>query len=297
MRILSFDIEEWFHILDLDSTRTEVQWNRFESRIQANTERILALLEDTGKKATFFCLGWIARKYPEVIRQIHAAGHEVASHSDVHTLVYEQEPQRFADELQKSVSAIEDIIGDKVRAYRAPGFSLTSGETWVVEKLLEAGLSVDCSVFPASRAHGGFPDFGQAGPAIVRCSLGSIREFPMNTMNLFGRPLVFSGGGYFRLLPYWLIRRWTADSAYVMTYFHPRDFDPGQPVIGDLGPIRRFKSYYGLGRAEDKLRRLLNEFDFVDVATAERSIDWDTVPIVQIDDSAVKTPTTASIAE
>lgn len=283
MNILSFDIEEWFHILDHPSTRTEEQWHRFEPRIDANVDRILQLLDDANQRATFFCLGWVARKHPRVVRRIDAAGHEVASHSDTHQLAYEQNQKDFSEDLQVSVSAIEDLTGKKIRAYRAPGFSLTSRNTWVLESLLELGITIDSSLFPARRSHGGFPEYGQTGPSILRIDGCEIREFPMNTVEIFGKGLVFSGGGYFRLLPYWLIRRWTASSAYVMTYFHPRDFDPGQPVIQDLGAYRRFKSYVGLARAEQKLRALLRDFEFVDLATAERQVDWALVPRVELD--------------
>jgi polysaccharide deacetylase family protein (PEP-CTERM system associated) len=283
MNILSFDIEEWFHILDHGATRTEEEWSNFDSRINSNVDRILLILDDNNQKATFFCLGWIGRHYPEVIRRIDAAGHEIASHSDRHQLVYEQTPREFEADLADSLSVLQDLTGRRVNTYRAPGFSVTAeNREWVFEKLLEAGIEIDCSVFPASRGHGGMPDFSEERPTLIQCRSGQLREFPINTHPVLGRRVVFSGGGYFRLMPYSLIRRFAKNSAYVMTYFHPRDFDKGQPVIGGLSQWRYFKSYYGLSSCERKLRQFLKDFDFVTVGAADTSIGWESVPTVRI---------------
>ncbi len=275
MNILTFDIEEWFHILDNPSTKTIAQWSRYERRLEANMERILGFLDDTGLKATFFCLGWVARQYPEVIRRIDALGFEVGTHSDLHQLIYEQNREGFATDLERSIKSLEDITGKKVRSFRAPGFSLKKGQKWVFEELVKQGIEIDCSIFPAHRAHGGFHDFGAAEPVKVMVEGEWIKEFPINLYPFMGRSLIFSGGGYFRLLPYAIIRRLMRKSNYVITYFHPRDFDPGQPVIGELSLVRRFKSYYGLGAAFEKLKRLTTEFTFMDLAGADAGIDWD----------------------
>ncbi len=169
---------------------------------------------------------------------------------------------------------LESITGKKVRAFRAPGFSFTTANTAFFEILLEAGIEVDCSVFLAPRAHGGFAGFGADGPARVCVNGRHLAEFPIRPFQLGNRPVVFSGGGYFRLLPYWAIRWFTRKSSYVMTYFHPRDFDPGQPLLHGLTWQRRFKTYVGLDSAFGKLRRLLTEFNFTDLRTAEQSVDW-----------------------
>ena len=283
MNILSFDIEEWFHILDHEATRTEKEWSRFGSRIHGNVDRILSMLDDHDQKATFFCLGWVGRNYPEVIRSIDAAGHEIASHSDLHQLAYEQTPQEFENDLASSLGLLGDLTGRKINIYRIPGFSLTSGnKEWVFDKLLESGIEIDCSVFPAARGHGGLPDFCEELPTLIESRTGRLREFPINTIQVLGRRLVFSGGGYFRLIPYPLIKRFAQDSEYVMTYFHPRDFDKDQPVISGLSQWRRFKSYYGLAGCERKLRRFIRDFDFVTVGEAEKLIDWESAPVVRI---------------
>ncbi len=274
MNILTFDIEDWFHILDNASTRDVGDWANYSSRFEPVVDRLLAILEERKLKATFFCLGWMAERHPHVIRQIHGLGHEIGTHSYAHQLVYEQTHGQFTDDFKRSLAALEEATGEKVRAYRAPGFSLTRENRWVFDKLVEHGIEVDCSVFPAGRAHGGFADFGADGPALVETSNGQIKEFPINVWEAFGLKLVFSGGGYFRLLPYSTIRALTRRSPYLMTYFHPRDFDPGQPLIPGLNAIRRFKSYYGLGSAEGKLKRLLDDFEFIDLRTAVSQVDW-----------------------
>lgn len=279
MKILTFDIEEWFHILDNDSTKTEVQWSSYEKRLDRNMERLFELLESKNQKATFFCLGWIAREYPYIIQRIHELGHEIATHSDTHQLAYEQSRREFTEDLRRSIDSIEQITGEKVRAYRAPGFSLKEENKWVFEELAANGIEIDCSIFPAARSHGGFDSFGYAQPAIVEMNGIRLKEFPINLYEIAGYNLIFSGGGYFRLLPFWMIAKMMKRSDYVMTYFHPRDFDPGQPIIEELGAIRKFKSYYGLGSAFGKLERLISDFEFIDLRAAVEKVDWEQAPI------------------
>lgn len=274
MKILTFDIEDWFHILDNASTRDICEWANYSSRFEPVVDRLLTIVEDRKLKATFFCLGWMAEQHPHVIRRIYSLGHEIGTHSYAHQLAYEQTPQQFTQDLKRSLGILEDVTGEKVRAYRAPGFSLTSSNRWVFEILVEHGIEVDSSVFPAERAHGGFAEFGSGGPVLVDTCSGQLKEFPINVFDLFGLKMVFSGGGYFRLLPYHFIRQLSSRTDYLMTYFHPRDFDPGQPLIPGLGLIRRFKSYYGLGSAENKLKQLLDDFEFIDLRTAVTRINW-----------------------
>jgi polysaccharide deacetylase family protein (PEP-CTERM system associated) len=274
MNILTFDVEEWFHILDNDSTKTEAQWSGYEKRLDRNMERIFELLERNKQKATFFCLGWVAKEYPHIIRNINDQGYEIATHSDRHQLAYEQNRKDFAEDLKRSIGSIEEITGTKVRAYRAPGFSLKQENKWVFEILVENGIEIDCSIFPAKRSHGGFEEFGYAQPAFVNINGTRLKEFPINTYPVVGKNLIFSGGGYFRLLPYPILKYCMEHSSYVMTYLHPRDFDPEQPMIEDLSAVRKFKSYYGLKGALKKLERLINDFKFIDLNEANQLIDW-----------------------
>lgn len=282
MNILTFDIEEWFHLLDNESTKTAKEWKNYDSRIHENMERIFMMLEKHNQKATFFCLGWIAETYPEVIRDIVARGYEVGTHTRMHQLVYEQTPKEFNNDVEFSVKTLEDITGQKVIYFRAPGFSIREDNKWAFEVLVKNGIEVDSSVFPAPRAHGGLPTYTEPVPSLLKYNGIELKELPINYHNVLGLPVIFSGGGYFRLFSYNLIKRWTSQSGYVMSYLHPRDFDAAQPMIKKLPILRRLKAYVGLRGATKKLDNWLTDFDFVDVKTAVTQIDWERVPIVQI---------------
>lgn len=283
MKVLSFDLEEWFHLLDHAETRSEAQWQKFERRFEVNLERVLGIIERCNVRATFFCLGWIAEQYPQLIRKISEAGYEIACHSSRHQLAYQQTPDEFRADFCAARDAIGEATGISVDTYRIPGFSLNQESIWALDVLAEEGVKVDCSVFPAVRGHGGLPQFTSDSPCIVRTQQGiTLKELPLNTRSILGNRIVFSGGGYFRLFPYWLLKKLFADSEYLMTYFHPRDFDADQPMIPNLSVARQFKSYVGLRGAEAKLVRLLNEFEFVDVRTAISQIDWERAPVVQV---------------
>ena len=170
-RVLTFDVEEWFHLLDHTETRTELQW-AISASFERNLERILLLVEEQNVKATFFCLGWIAEQYPSLIRKIADAGHELASHSSRHQLVYQQTPQEFRLDFRSARYAIEDATGVSVDTYRIPGFSLTQESLWALDILAEEAVKVDCSVFPAVRGHGGLPQFTSDRPCIVKTKKG-----------------------------------------------------------------------------------------------------------------------------
>jgi polysaccharide deacetylase family protein (PEP-CTERM system associated) len=282
MNILTFDIEEWFHLLDNDSTKTAKEWKKYESRVHRNVERIFSILETHQVKATFFCVGWIAETYPEIVREIVSRGHEVGTHTRMHQLVYEQTPEEFNKDMEFSVKTLEDVTGQKVKYFRAPGFSIREDNKWAFEVLAKNGIEVDCSIFPAPRAHGGFPTYTEPIPSLLKYKSIELKELPINYINILRKPIIFSGGGYFRLFPYSLIKRWTAQSDYVMTYLHPRDFDASQPVIQELSLTRKFKSYVGLKGAEKKLNQWLTDFQFIDIGTAVKMIDWERVPVVEV---------------
>lgn len=274
MRILTFDIEDWFHILDNSSTLGVSEWSNFESRIHSNMNKIFEIIDENNVSATFFVVGWIAKKYPEIIKQISKRGYEIGSHTHLHQLVYNQNYNSFFNDLEMSIKTIEDCSGKKVKSFRAPGFSITESNKWAFEVLHELGIENDSSVFPAGRAHGGFPSFNYSTPTILEYNGIELREFPINTHNFMGKPIIFSGGGYFRLCPYFFIKSWTKKSNYIMTYFHPRDFDPEQPMIPGLSLERKFKSYVGLRGSKFKLNKWLKDFDFMDLNQAINKIDW-----------------------
>lgn len=282
MKILTFDIEEWFHILDNKKTKGESDWVKFEARIHKNMDIIFNIVDNAKVKATFFVVGWMAEQYPEIIKEINCRGFEVGSHTHLHQLAYEQDRQTFFKDVEKSIKTLEDTTGKKVRSFRAPGFSITEHNKWAFEVLHELGIEIDASVFPAGRAHGGLASYKEAKPSILKYNGIELKEFPINTHHFFGKPLIFSGGGYFRLLSYNVIKSWTSSTDYVMTYFHPRDFDHQQPVVPGLSLARRFKSYVGLKQCQPKLEKWLKDFDFVDIETANQIINWDQVPIVSL---------------
>ena len=282
MKILTFDIEEWFHLLDNDSTKSIKQWSNFDSRIRIGMDLIYDILEKTEKSATFFVVGWMAEEYPEIIREISDRGFEIASHTHLHQLAYKQDRKVFYNDVEKSIKTLEDCTGKKVSSFRAPGFSITKNNKWAFEILHELGITKDSSVFPASRAHGGLPSYKVAIPSIIDYNGIKLKEFPINTHTILGKPFIFSGGGYFRLLPYKTIENWTIQSNYVMTYFHPRDFDSEQPIVPGLSLPRRFKSYVGIKNCKPKLEQWLNDFDFIDLNQADQLIDWDQVPVIKL---------------
>jgi len=281
MKILTFDIEDWYHLLDIPETSNPESWASYTPRIHANVDLLLESIERHGHRATFFCLGWVAERYPEIIRSIDAAGFEIASHTYSHQLAYKQTRHQFKVDVTRSIEILENITGKKVKCFRAPGFSIISGMSWAFETLLDLGIEFDSSIFPAARSHGGFADFGTAKPAIIECKGMALKEFPISLGNLFGRKIVFSGGGYFRLLPYHMIQWMAKQSDYMMTYFHPRDFDVGQPML-HLPLHRSFKSYVGLKSAYSKFERLMANHAFTDLRAASAIVNWQDAPRVLI---------------
>jgi polysaccharide deacetylase family protein (PEP-CTERM system associated) len=282
MNILTFDVEDWFHILDHREVENSASWAQHPSRVVKNTQRILDVLDARAQKATFFCLGWIAERHPDLIRDILNRGHELGSHSYHHQLAYKQSRKDFTEDLLRSISILEDISGKKITSYRAPGFSITQENPWVFDILIEAGITHDCSIFPTRRAHGGFQGV-PARPFILERDGGDIKAFPINTFRFAGQDVVFSGGGYFRLLNYHIIRQMMLRSDYVMTYFHPRDFDVEQPMIPGLGVMRSVKSYIGLNGAMSKLERIIDEFNFQSLLSADIRLSAGQLPRVRVE--------------
>lgn len=280
MNILTFDIEDWYNC---DFIAQDFNWDNYEVRIYEGINRILDELEKRKIKGTFFCLGWIAEKHPEVIKKIHAHGHHIGCHSYQHELSFRFDREGFKQDTEKSKKLIEDIIGEPINAFRAPGFSITKRNIWSLEVMSELGFEYDCSIFPAAHDYGGFTSYGKAEPAVLQLRNGMrLKEFPINIQNVLGKAIVFSGGGFFRLFPYALIKHWAQQSPYIMTYFHTRDFDPDQPMIDALPMMRKFKSYVGLKTSFAKFHKLLNDFDFISVKEADQLIDWEKVRKIEI---------------
>ncbi|PKO87647.1 MAG: polysaccharide deacetylase [Betaproteobacteria bacterium HGW-Betaproteobacteria-10] len=279
--ILTFDIEDWFHILDNPETATPVNWQSLPSRFESGLQRILDFLDARSLKATFFILGWVAERYTDAVADIARRGHEIACHSHLHQLVFTQTEAEFEGDLLRALTAIEKATGVVPKAYRAPGFSITESCTWAFDVLARNGIETDCSIFPAARAHGGMQSFPMRTPCRISTGSGNVLKcFPLNFLKFAGRKLVFSGGGYFRLLPHPVLATAFRHSDYVMTYFHPRDFDPDQPAVPGLGRVRHFKSYVGIKGALGKLDRIAQQVSFKTLRDADAAIDWGATKMV-----------------
>ncbi|MDA9878142.1 polysaccharide deacetylase family protein [Luminiphilus sp.] len=279
--VLTVDLEDWFHVLDNQQTANAASWEKLPAMVESMTLRLLELFADHDLKATFFVLGYVARNHPELVAEIVAQGHEVGSHGDMHQLVFDQTPYEYENDVVASLEAIDRAAGRPTKLYRAPGFSINEKCLWAFEVLSKNGIEVDCSVFPSRRAHGGMSDFVHAAPCVLKLGLNqSLKELPISTISILGKSVVYCGGGYFRLLPYWVIDACIRKNSYNMTYFHPRDFEPAQPNIPGLGMLRTFKSSVGLSGAENKLKRVLDSHKFITVGEMIESVDWNAAPTV-----------------
>jgi peptidoglycan-N-acetylglucosamine deacetylase len=282
--IATVDVEDWFHLLDHKSTENITSWCSFEKRIEIGLNKILDLFSKYNTLGTFFVLGWVADKYPDLIKEIHLKGHDIANHSYAHKLVYTMTPDEFKKDLISAENAIFNAIGKKPKYYRAPGFSIRSNSKFALKILIETGYDVDCSIFPARRAHGGMKTFPISEPCrLVNDTGKEIIEMPINTAKTFGIDYVFSGGGYFRLFPKPLLTKLYYKSKYNMTYLHPRDLDPEQPMINDLTTLRKFKSYYNLSSTEEKLDNILRNFHLMPISEYLSKQNHQNLPIVELD--------------
>ncbi|BDX39584.1 polysaccharide deacetylase [Tenuifilaceae bacterium CYCD] len=281
MKILSFDIEEWFHVFESHNNSSVERWSSITPRFPYTIEKLLDTLIEHNVKANFFCIGWITRQYPSLIKKISNLGFEIGSHSDIHKIAHNQSYYEYKEDLKRSLFSIEDLIGKKVISYRAPGFSINSTNIWAFELLVQSGIQFDCSVYPNDGRFGGLPDFPKNTPFIIKTKSGIIKEFPISSYSFFGQQIIYSGGGFFRLLPYSVIQKLFKESNYVMTYFHLRDFDPDQP-FNELGLLRRMKSEIGVKTSFEKFQKILNEFYFSDLHDADQNFSWATGPVVNL---------------
>jgi len=266
--IFTVDVEDWFHILDVAEAPALDEWDRLPSRVEANFRRLLDLCAAAGVKITCFFLGWVAARFPSLVREADARGHEVASHGFGHRLIYEQSPGEFYEDVLQTRLLLEDILGQPVKGYRGPGFSVTEETPWFFEELVKAGYEYDSSVFPAVRGHGGL-QLGRYGPFRMQTPSGPLVEFPVTMAAVCGRPRCFFGGGYLRVFPYPLVRLMTRrvlqEGRPVVFYAHPREIDPDHPRL-PMNLKRRFKSYVGLRSMEGKIRRILKDFPITSFA-------------------------------
>lgn len=266
--IMSVDVEDWYHVLDTKGTPDLSAWERMPARVEENFRRMLGLLAECDTTATCFFLGWIAERFPHLVREAAEAGHEVASHGYAHELLFRLDRESFLEDAKRAKAVIEDAAGCAVGGYRAPGFSVTEDTPWLHDALAEAGYTYDSSVFPARRGHGGMI-VDTLSPYTVATPHGDVVEFPITIARVGGLRVCFFGGGYMRLFPYGLIRAMTkkvnAEGRPAVFYVHPREIDPDQPRLPMSLP-RRFKSYVNIATTEPKLRALMGDFNFTSFA-------------------------------
>jgi polysaccharide deacetylase family protein (PEP-CTERM system associated) len=259
------DVEDYYQVSAFETVVERAEWHRFPSRVVANTQRVLELLERHDAKATCFVLGWVAERHPELVREIDRRGHEVACHGYSHRLVYDQSPTEFAEETRRAKDVLEQIVGRPVRGYRAASYSITLRTLWALDTLVDLGFEYDSSIFPIHHDRYGIPGAPRF-PHVIERAGGSVVEFPISTMELGLYRLPVGGGGYFRIFPYWVSARAIAhlnrrEGQPAMFYVHPWEVDPAQPRIA-ASLLSRFRHYHHLDRCERRLERLLGEARF-----------------------------------
>ena len=258
---LTIDVEDYFQVSAMAPYIARGDWEGRDCRVEGNVERILGMLEDHGARATFFTLGWIAQRYPGVVRRIVANGHELASHGYSHERATAQDERSFSADIVRAKRVLEDIAGVCVEGYRAPSFSIDARNEWAFDSIQGAGYRYSSSIYPIRHDHYGMP----TAPRFTHRVRGNLLEVPVTTMRLLARNWPAGGGGYFRLMPYgmsrWLLRRVNnVDCESAVFYFHPWEIDDAQPRVAGIDLKTRFRHYVNLGRTERRLRSLLTDF-------------------------------------
>ena len=258
---LTVDVEDYFQVSALAPHFDRDDWHRVPCRVERNIDVVLGLLADSGSKATFFTLGWIAERYPQLVARIVAEGHELASHGYHHRRITDQKHAEFSEDIRTAKALLEDVAGIEVKGYRAPSFSVSKANPWAFDCIAAAGYRYSSSVYPIRHDHYGMPD----APRFPHQSRDGLLEIPVTTARLMKRNWPAGGGGYFRLMPYTLsrslIRRVNeVERRAAVFYFHPWELDPGQPRVSGTTLKTRFRHYVNLHRTEPRLRSLLHDF-------------------------------------
>ena len=261
----SVDLEEWFHICGISTEYDDpTSWDSAEPMVVRDTETLLGLLDEAEVKATFFTVGWIAQRYPNLVKRIADAGHEIGCHTHLHRLVYTMTPEQFDRDIEQCVEVLREVSGQPVTCFRAPGFSVKPECFWAFPIIRSHGLTVDVSVVPARRDHGGIDGF-MRDPFRLHTEAGSLTIYPLSVMRFLDRTMQFSGGGYLRVLPMRLIHRGFRqnhrEGRACMSYVHPREINPDQPRM-KMPWKKYFKYYVGVGSVENKIRQLLQCYRF-----------------------------------
>lgn len=277
--LLSIDVEDYFQVSAFEKVSPPTSWGGRELRVEANTERVLSILDEDGIKATFFVLGWVAERCPQLVKRITACGHEVASHGYGHKRVGQQSRVAFREDIRRSKTILEDLADAEVMGYRAPSYSISHQTPWAFDELLAAGYRYDSSVFPIQHDFYGIPDWPRFAGPISKGPDGRwfsgkppqnsvpLIELPITTLQLGRKNFPIAGGGYFRLFPYELTR-WglnrinQSEKKPFVFYLHPWEFDPAQPRMAGIGWKSRFRHYFNLHKTEERFRKLLGDFRF-----------------------------------
>lgn len=292
MNILTFDIEEWYIEKAFRGGR-EFRYREFDDTLA----KVLDELDRLGIKGTFFCVGRLATDFPDVVRRIASKGHEIGCHSYVHVWINKMTDEVLFEDTTEALKALEDVVGQKVTSYRAPAFSITEKNPWAIQVLAECGIESDASIFPASRDFGGYPSFPQDSPCKVEYQGTVLKEYPIGMMSIAGKKIAYSGGGYFRLIPYWMTSRTMRRRDYDICYFHLNDLIPQkrklmsradyeeyfmQPGTLKNRLIRYIKSNAKTGDTLEKLSLLLSEHQFVNIREADEMLDWGKVNTIAL---------------
>ncbi len=264
--VLTIDVEDYYMVSAFADVVRFEDWSGFESRVERNTGRLLELLDEYGMKATFFVLGWVAERYPELVKSINAAGHEIACHGYNHRLIYDLTPDQFREDTRRAKRALEDIAGRPVMGYRATSYSIVKRTLWAIDILLEEGFRYDSSIFPIRHDRYGYPEASRFVGMVPGKGTGQLLEIPPSTLHLFGKNLPVAGGGYLRLFPAalteWSIRTINEKEGQpAVAYVHPWEIDPDQPRLNG-SRLSEFRHYVNLNTTFGKLNRLLKAFRF-----------------------------------
>ena len=292
MNLLTFDIEEWYIEKTLYGDRKD-KYSEYDRYLDA----ILNKLDDRQLKATFFCVGEMGRLFPKVIRKIQQRGHEIGCHSNIHTWLNKMTEAECSEDTYQAVDCLEQCVGEKIKGYRAPAFSIGESNKWAFEILAKNGIERDASVFPAARDFGGFPNLGLNNPGVIEYNGIKIKEFPICTTKVLSKEMAYSGGGYFRFFPLGFVEKEMKKKPYTMCYFHIGDLIPESKGVmskqayedyfkepGTLKAryVRYMKSNLGKKNAFQKMMRLIDETDFVNLQQADSIIDWNSSMIVKL---------------
>ena len=270
---MTVDVEDYFHVSVFDGIVPRSSWASMESRVRANTERLLAMFDEFNVRGTFFVLGWVAERDPGLVRDIADRGHEIASHGYAHRLIYDQTPAAFREDVRRAKQLLEDAGGRFVAGFRAPSYSVTPRSLWALDILIEEGYRYDASIFPVRHDRYGIP-VSPREPFPIERRAGVLMEVPGSTVRVGPLNLPIAGGGYFRIFPYEWTRRGiarlnTLEEKAAVFYIHPWEIDPDQPRL-QTGWLGRFRHYRNLEKTEDRLRALLSDFQFGTVAALLR---------------------------